>query len=381
MRIKLLHIFSFVILILYAIILYSCEAALLEGVEAEGVVGELATEGITAEDMGLLRESGVELNAAGDLVVTNETAFCSELERVRIEESTLGSSRLYLFSENEPFAEVIDKNKIKLTKYNKVLELPGDIYKVKGNNVNVRSGPGLNYQVFKKVSTGQIVLVKAEENGWSTVQLGDRTFGYISTALLAVIAVSNHKNTITNPESSDLSSNSLGTNWSKKNEYAFRSYKGEAKTIYNNFLEISLYSFQINGKEIKAYVNFKNKLHRRYGIRHGDNIGIAFQIEAPRNISGRWEFPPEAKATLEDISGYKYNLLIARGIGFARTLREWTILKPEESRDASFTFIGGNHEVGDTFTLNIKVWYVVLEPFRRPVSQSVSISFNGINVE
>ncbi len=52
-------------------------------------------------------------------------------------------------------------------------------------NVNVRSGPGTNYDRIASVSTGAKVEVAARENGWSFARIGSDSYGWISSDYLS----------------------------------------------------------------------------------------------------------------------------------------------------------------------------------------------------
>jgi hypothetical protein len=62
----------------------------------------------------------------------------------------------------------------------------GPIMKVKGNVVNVRSGPGTNFPVVSKVNRGDVVRISDQAFGWYKVTLPDNiTTGWIASWLLA----------------------------------------------------------------------------------------------------------------------------------------------------------------------------------------------------
>lgn len=52
-------------------------------------------------------------------------------------------------------------------------------------NVNVRSGPGTNYDRIASAAAGTKVDVAARENGWSFVRIGSNSYGWISSDYLS----------------------------------------------------------------------------------------------------------------------------------------------------------------------------------------------------
>lgn len=58
--------------------------------------------------------------------------------------------------------------------------------KVNTSALNVRSGPGTSYDKVAKLSSGAIVTILAEENGWSQISTG-KVNGYVSSEYLTVV--------------------------------------------------------------------------------------------------------------------------------------------------------------------------------------------------
>ena len=56
------------------------------------------------------------------------------------------------------------------------------------STVNVRKGPGKQYDIIGRLGHGAIVSVQAEANGWAFVTYGDSGSGYVSSEFLALYA-------------------------------------------------------------------------------------------------------------------------------------------------------------------------------------------------
>lgn len=156
------------------------EAALLEG-----TLGRAALRTAARSELGLLGRSGLRL-AGSEVVIADAGAFRTAMSGIRVQRSLLGRPQLVARGESSAFAEVVNSRTLRLLKTNQQITLPGTLNVVKGNKVNVRAGPGLNYDAFKQVKSDQIVLVETCESGWCKVQLADEV-GWIAAALLAAV--------------------------------------------------------------------------------------------------------------------------------------------------------------------------------------------------
>ncbi|NVO11583.1 MAG: SH3 domain-containing protein [Bacteroidales bacterium] len=189
---------TFIIFFLFgtfiSILLSGCfELIGLEGIEAvEGIEGLSAEEAVAlGSEADILAEEGLTLSeATGEVIVSDETTFYSELSRVKVEP---GGTRLSIMKNGKllDIGEIESENSIRLRNINRPLELPGKIYRTSAN-VNVRTGGDLNYKVFKTISKDQLVLVLDEQNGWCKVEIGKGKVGWMYAAYL--IAASNHHN-------------------------------------------------------------------------------------------------------------------------------------------------------------------------------------------
>ena len=167
---------------------YGCAAELLEGMAVGDIAALGGEEALAAE--------GLEVRAAtGEIIVANEEVFFGELRKVRLEESSIlrGNPRLYLLKNGvrEYFGEVLDEGTVRLTKVDRDISMPEgmELYRVRGNNVNVRSALGDVYKVYRHVTTNDIVLVLRQVGDWYEVQLGRNLTGFISATLLAKISL------------------------------------------------------------------------------------------------------------------------------------------------------------------------------------------------
>lgn len=160
-------------------------AVLGEGALLEGALGRAALRRMAASEVAVLERSGLSLAAEG-VVVRNATLFGEAIESISIERTLFGRPRLWLKSESKPFAEVIGSRSIKLLRTGERIDLPGELRAVTGDKVNVRLGPGLDFQAFRQVDRDRLVLIEAIEGDWCRVSLGDVS-GYIAGSLLGVL--------------------------------------------------------------------------------------------------------------------------------------------------------------------------------------------------
>ena|GEM_PF-3651260 len=71
------------------------------------------------------------------------------------------------------------------------------------SNVNIRTGNGINYKVFKTVLKDRLVLVLDEQNGWCKVEIGKGEIGYMSSAYLIAASTHHHEPTQNHIETSN----------------------------------------------------------------------------------------------------------------------------------------------------------------------------------
>lgn len=167
-------------LLVVLVVLESCAAR---------VLGFLA-----AEEIGLIRAAGVRVGLAG-MAIENEVLLASRLARVRMFYPAIGVPRLFIVENGarKYFAELTSVRTIKWLKSGTTTTLPGRLYAVRRGliSVNLRSGPGLNFPVFKKLEANQLVVVLGESVDWFKVQLSNKLIGWVSAVLLADALIDN----------------------------------------------------------------------------------------------------------------------------------------------------------------------------------------------
>ena len=170
-----------------------------------GCALELA-EALSVEEAGViggLSESEMATIASQEAIVFEELPTTAgrlniQLADVRLMETIGERPRLYINTPGGPriIGEVENSNSIRLIRNGELKRVPGRLYRIKGNLVNVRSSKVFDqsiYNVKYKLRDGQIVLVLSENNGWFTVWLGENKLGYVkgSSGLIAILASTN----------------------------------------------------------------------------------------------------------------------------------------------------------------------------------------------
>ena len=187
-----------ILLPIFFLILLSLSGCALEFIEGLGAAdfAAVGTESVLMEEAGLTTDL-----ATGRILVSNEGAFLSELERVKIGEPLFegGNNRLYIEQNGikKYFGEVVDDKTINISKINKTIRIPNDmeIYRVSGNNVNVRSSPEINiYNVYKKLNTNDIILVKPYNKNWFIIQINKNATGFIAASVITATATTHKVN-------------------------------------------------------------------------------------------------------------------------------------------------------------------------------------------
>jgi len=211
---KILISISLIIITVLMLCLTGCiaELALLEEgaaleIAEEGAALGAAEEGIAAFEMedALMSSSERSLLALEEReiiggTVTSETAL-TELENVRLVEQPNGRPPQLRFvnKSGEPFAEVINKRKLRFFDGKGEVYLNNDIYAIKGDNIPLRTSPTTNISNIKRMLTnenGKLVLKLGEQNGWYKVLIDRNEIGWIKNSLLipVIIAGSERRN-------------------------------------------------------------------------------------------------------------------------------------------------------------------------------------------
>jgi hypothetical protein len=172
----------------FSIFCVGCFIVLLYNGCAAGLLAEEAAA-LSAETAVLETSAALAISTEG-VLIADESILAETLDRVFIE-----GDELYIkLRDGTPrvFGNVTGKTTATIEKYGSI-ELPGEIYKVKGSRVNIRSSPFKEneYNIFQHRTSGQIVLVIEERGGWAYVQIGNHEFGWMSMAALALVSNKN----------------------------------------------------------------------------------------------------------------------------------------------------------------------------------------------
>lgn len=179
-----------------AILLSGCAAAMLEGLAIETAIAEVgaaeaavAAESVAAADMAIASRAGLAIAAeTGELSIINEASFMRQLARVKVDRVVAAENpKLYIMENGarNNFGLLKNNRIIQVNRLNKQLVIEGELYRVKGNNVKIRTGKGMNYDVYKVKNTDDLVMVVEKDYKWLKVKTGNNEFGYISSALVA----------------------------------------------------------------------------------------------------------------------------------------------------------------------------------------------------
>lgn len=194
--------FSSVLLLSSCALVELGELGAVESLEGAGALTEAEMAGMSSADVALTRATLSEIFPD---VLSGESSLNARLSEIRVIESFGQKPRLNINvgGINKTIAEVIDRRTLRLLEKGEYRSLPGDLYKVKGNGVKVRSSKFLDpndYNVKYKLNDKEVVLVLSESNGWSTVWLGENKVGFVKAGIgLLVpigIAANNSRNSV-----------------------------------------------------------------------------------------------------------------------------------------------------------------------------------------
>jgi hypothetical protein len=134
-------------------------------------------------EIGELGAAGVEVSELGTLTLVNPELVAEEISQVKL----LSDGELSIIKNNRltKFAELTDNNSI-LLENGKIVKLPGTLYTV-NQDVFVRTAPFENSSfISERYTSGRLVIVSDEINGWLEIILPEHHFGFIPSESLTI---------------------------------------------------------------------------------------------------------------------------------------------------------------------------------------------------
>ncbi|MBC1544005.1 N-acetylmuramoyl-L-alanine amidase [Listeria cossartiae] len=179
---------------------------------------------------------------------------------------------------------------------------------VKAEVLNVRSGPGLAYDVTSQARKNEVLRVVGEENQWYKVQLDNGNSGWVASWLVENTDVSAASNSVAIVSSDgglnvrekpSTSSNSLGllnkgdqvTVTSQQNGWAQIQYNGKSAWVSSDYLTIRESVTKVDESELQTVTirddstNIRNKPSRDGAVIEKANSGQGFAIQG---VQGDW---------------------------------------------------------------------------------------------
>lgn len=184
---------SFLAVAALLLLLSGCGIRLAGLLLEESVIVRSASR-LSGAEASLLRAAQARATTTG-LVITDVRVYGPTLQRARLVR-VAGKPQLKIVGEVEPFGEVINGRTIRHARLGDIA-LPGDLHVVKGRNVNVRTGPGMDYSVVKQIGSDDLLLVRSRrDNGWFEVELMDAHIGFVHGTLLASVVETDVSRTV-----------------------------------------------------------------------------------------------------------------------------------------------------------------------------------------
>lgn len=171
--------FRVVLVLILALFLVGCE---LEAIDL-GSIGELTeAEGLE----GLAETDFVEAEA--DLL-KGEALPEGLATKIKLRPSVFGPDEFFIEegSYRYPIAYLVDDNTAVSMLNGIEFKLPGDVFTIRDNVVELRTGPGIRYSVQARVYRGDLLLEMKRMDGWASVTTLDyQRYGFVPLSLLAL---------------------------------------------------------------------------------------------------------------------------------------------------------------------------------------------------
>lgn len=183
-----------VLVLTIAVVLSGCAAAMIEGLAVETA--------LITEEVAIASEFSIAVGAeAGELAIVSEEAFLGQLETIKIDPVIAAENpNLYTLRNGarQNFGVLKNNRIIDINKLNKQLVIDGELYRVKGDNVKIRTSRGENYSIYKIKNTDDLVMVVEKDYELLKIKTGDNEYGYIESASVVPATNKGETNTPTN---------------------------------------------------------------------------------------------------------------------------------------------------------------------------------------
>lgn len=144
---------------------------------------------LVSEELLMARGLGlraVTTRTATRLAIPADAAALRNISRLRIKLGTSSKPVLYLpeYGANKPIFQLLNQSTVKVIRTGEVFPLPFRIFRVNGlAKAELRSGPGVSYNLYKTLPKDKFVLVRDEVPGWFKVQ-ADEIIGWVAAAAI-----------------------------------------------------------------------------------------------------------------------------------------------------------------------------------------------------
>lgn len=131
-------------------------------------------------------------------------------------------------------------------------------------------------------------------------------------------------------------------------------YEGGRKTYRVQPIEAAIEAIDISNQyDVRITLKITNV------DAQGLNIAIAQNAQYSDGIADFWKFNPQSDAVLTDSAGNHYSVIEARGLPFAKTSDDFSLVKFGESTVMNLLFSGATQRPGASFNLEsgIRVWH------------------------
>jgi uncharacterized protein YgiM (DUF1202 family) len=170
-----------------AIVMFSNCAAV--GLLAEAEIATLTSVGVRAVATRVAVGSAVRAGAARtSLMIADEALFSARASRIVL--TRQGSRRFFrtqINNSEKNVLEVLNNRTLRTVESGQILNLPGDLYVVNTKGLNVRTGPGANYDKVAVVTKGRPLAVTSRKDGWSETWVTDEIKGWVKDQFIDAV--------------------------------------------------------------------------------------------------------------------------------------------------------------------------------------------------
>ncbi|TAK37260.1 MAG: caspase family protein [Saprospiraceae bacterium] len=156
----------------------------------------------------------------------------------------------------------------------------------------------------------------------------------------------------------------------------------EESEAQNKIISQRVKDLEIRVTSVKKSSNSIDVTLKFIAFREGYGTGYALKAAGSDGLADYWKFSPSANGKLVDNLGNEYKISTITGLGYAREVSDWTVLKTGEEAIANIEFSSNSsrQNIGSTFDFYLEIWVAYSDGNRKSAKMAYTINFRGVKL-